>query len=86
MLIAEQTLSPQSELVDFLLTRPTPKQIIAFKLSDAAREYASELLARNRESQLSREERADLDQFLQLEILCGLLKAKARLMVKKHNG
>jgi hypothetical protein len=65
------------EVLDFLLTRPTPHDILAFKVSDAAQARLRLLLDKHREEALSATEEAELDLYEQLEHLMRLLKAKA---------
>ena len=66
-----------AEVLDFLLTRPTPQDIVAFKVSAAAQARIRTLLDKNREEALSDTEAAELDVYEQLEHLMILLKAKA---------
>ena len=66
-----------AEVLDFLLTRPTPHDILAFKVSDAAQARLRLLLDKNREETLSAPEEAELNIYEQLEHLMILLKAKA---------
>jgi hypothetical protein len=67
-----------AEVLDFLLTRPTPQDIIAFRVSPAAQARLRALLDKNREDELNAAEAAELDLYEQLEHLMLLLKAKAR--------
>jgi hypothetical protein len=66
-----------AEVLDFLLMRPTPHDILAFKVSDAAQARLQLLLDRNPEEALSAPEEAELDIYEQLEHLMILLKARA---------
>ncbi|PSN20819.1 hypothetical protein C7271_00380 [filamentous cyanobacterium CCP5] len=65
------------EVLDFLVTRPTSQDIIAFKVSPAAQNRLSSLLDKNREGSLSESEVAELDAYEQLEHLMLLMKARA---------
>ena len=65
------------EVIDFLMTRPTPQQIIAFKVSPEAQDRLSSLLDKNREGALTASEVAELDVYEQLEHLMILMKARA---------
>src|SRR5262245_61226980 len=65
------------EVLDFLLTRPTLHDILAFKVSDAAQARLRLLLDKNREETLSAPEEAEINIYEQLEHLMSLLKAKA---------
>ncbi len=48
------------EVLDFLITRPTPQDIAAFKVSPEAQEYLRSLLAKNRKGTLTDSEVAEL--------------------------
>ncbi|PAX45847.1 hypothetical protein [Brunnivagina elsteri] len=65
------------EVLDFLIKRPTPEEIIAFKVSAQAQKRLSELLEKNRSATLSSMELAELDVYEQLEHMMILLKARA---------
>lgn len=65
------------EVLDFLIKRPTPEEIIAFKVSARAQIHLQELLEKNRTGSLSQMELAQLDVYEQLEHLMILLKARA---------
>lgn len=69
-----------AEVLDFLLNRPTPQDIVAFKVSPAAQARLGELLDKNRADELSETEAAELDLYEQIEHLMILLKAKARAL------
>lgn len=71
--------TPQAylEVLDFLVTRPTPQDIIAFKVSPEAQDRRSTLLDKNREGILTEAEVAELDVYEQLEHLMILMKARA---------
>lgn len=65
------------EVLDFLIKRPTPEEIIAFKVSSQAQSRLEELLSRNRSTTLNSMELAELDVYEQLEHMMILLKARA---------
>jgi len=73
-----------AEVLDFLLTRPTPHDILTFKVSDAAQARLWLLLDKNREAALSATEEAELDIYEQLEQLMILLKAKAYTLASRQ--
>jgi hypothetical protein len=66
------------EMMDFLVSGPTPAQIIAFKVSPPAQARLEELLDKNRENDLTDDEAAELDGYAQLNHVLILLKAHAR--------
>nr|WP_199339856.1 hypothetical protein [Nostoc sp. FACHB-892] len=65
------------EVLDFLIKRPTPEEIIAFKVSSQAQMQLEALLEKNRSTSLTQMELAQLDVYEQLEHLMILLKARA---------
>jgi hypothetical protein len=71
------------EVLDFLLARPAPHDILSFKVSDAAQARLRLLLDKNREEALSATEEAELDIYEQLEHLMRLLKARAYALVSR---
>jgi hypothetical protein len=66
------------EMIDLLTSGPTADQLLAFKISDSAQERLEELLRKNREEELTAEERADLNTYLRLSEYLTKLKARAR--------
>ncbi len=66
------------EVIDFLMSQPTPEQIIAFKVSPTAQTRLETLLDKNREDELTDDELAELDTYEQINHLLILLRAYAR--------
>jgi hypothetical protein len=66
-----------NELLDYLVDKATPQEILAFKASPEAQAYAQDLLERQSEGRLSPEETQILEQMEQVERLMSVLKAKA---------
>lgn len=66
------------EVFDFLISAPTPEQIIAFKPSAALQARASELLERNRSAQLTGDEQRELAAFTQMNDFMSMMKIRAR--------
>jgi len=66
------------EIVDFIAAGTTPKAVISFRPSETAQERVADLLAREKESELSPAEKSELDHYMQLEHLMRLAKARAR--------
>jgi hypothetical protein len=75
----ERTYSPINEILDFLLTQPTPDQVVDLRASDTAQERLRYLLDGNRNATLNDAERAELEAYLQLDNLVSRLKVRARL-------
>lgn len=69
--------SVYQEIIDFLITSPTPEEITNFKVSLTSQERLQFLLEKNRESSLTNDEIAELNIYEQLENLMMLLKIRA---------
>jgi hypothetical protein len=65
------------EILDFLVEQIPAQSLADFKASDAARQRVWTLIAKERESGLLPEEKVELDDYLKLEHLVVLAKAKA---------
>lgn len=76
MAFASQT-SLFDEILDFLSSTPTPKAIIDFQPSGELQSYARGLLDKNRDGELSIEERHELDKFQRMNHFMTMLKARA---------
>jgi hypothetical protein len=66
------------EIVDFIAAGPSSEPVASFQPSGATRHHVSELVAREKSTGLSPEETLELDQYLQIEHLMRLAKARAR--------
>lgn len=69
-------------VTDFLGSAPTLEEIAAYRLPEALQARAHELLEKNRSGSLSDDERAEMEEFRQLDHILTLVKAKARLKLK----
>jgi cytochrome P450 len=69
------------ELVDFVARGVTPEDVANFRPSVEAQMRVADLLEKQRESQLTDEETAELNGFVELENILGLAKAKAQLIL-----
>lgn len=65
------------ELLEYLVKKVTPDEILAFQVSEAAQQRAEELTRRNNAGTLTPEETVELEQMLQFDGLVSVLKAKA---------
>ena len=65
------------ELIDFI-ARQSPSEVIAFRPSKEAHARLDELLDREECSDLTAEEKSELDHYLQLEHIMRMAKARAR--------
>jgi hypothetical protein len=59
--VSNDSLLIYQEMVDLPTSGSTAAQLLAFKISDSAQEHLEELLRKNREEELTAEERADLN-------------------------
>jgi hypothetical protein len=66
------------EFVDFLAKGTTPQGVLDFRPSDETKARVADLLHRQKTLSLSAEETAELNQYLQIEHLMRLAKARAR--------
>jgi hypothetical protein len=66
------------EIIRFLASGPKPQDIIAFRPSKAHVARSRELLAKNRERNLTPEEQAEIDEIEHINHLMILLKIEAR--------
>ncbi|MDX2042729.1 MAG: hypothetical protein SF097_16025 [Acidobacteriota bacterium] len=66
------------EIIDLLTSGPTPDQLLAFKISTAAQERLEELLDKNREEEITAEERAEINTYARLSEYLTKLKARVR--------
>ena len=78
ILFAMNTAKAYEEIVDFIAAGTTPRNVIAFRPSEAAQERVADLLRREKEGGLAPEEKSELDHYMQLEHLMRLAKAPAR--------
>ncbi len=69
------------ELIDFLAAGTTPQSLIAFKPSPITRDRVEELVRRQKTQETTPAENGELHQYLELEHLMRLAKARARLHV-----
>lgn len=64
-------------ILAFLAKNPAPQEILDFRLTPAMQERASDLLAKNRSGDLTGVESAELDEYVYINDLVSLLKARA---------
>lgn len=65
-------------ITDFLASEPTPQQIVDYLLPADLQERADDLAERNAEGQLTYEERAELETFINADQMFSLLKTKMK--------
>lgn len=66
-------------IADFLADDPTDEALLAYKLPDDLQNRVSHLLYLNRESELTCEQRHELDDFVYADNMISLLKTKIKL-------
>lgn len=66
------------EIVDFFAAGTTPEAVVAFRPSDEATGRVGGLVAKSKDGTISEEEQSELDDYLQLEHILILAKARAR--------
>jgi hypothetical protein len=71
---------PYEEIVEFIAGL-SPKEIIEFKPSEAARQRVWNLVEQQKASPLAPEDKTELDHYLEVEHLMRLAKARARQML-----
>ena len=76
MASAPSTLRAMEEIADFLAFGPSPEELLQFRPSPRTQARAEELLEKLKDGCLSVDERAELDQFEQVERLMRFVKAR----------
>jgi hypothetical protein len=66
------------EIVDFIAGGTTPRRVAQFEASKETKDRVADLIHRQKTTGLSPEETTELKQFLQLEHVMRLAKARAR--------
>lgn len=72
------TVKAYEEVVDFIAAGTTPQNVIAFRPSEESQARVADLLAREKNGELTPSEKSELDHYLQIEHLMRLAKARAR--------
>lgn len=65
------------EIIDFFASGTTPETLIDFQPSEVAKERVADLIFREKTSDLTNDEKVELDHYLTLEHLLRLAKARA---------
>jgi hypothetical protein len=66
------------EIIDFITSMPQPQQVLAYKPSTESQTRLEDLLEKQRNSVLNEAENKELEQFLLIEHLMRIAKARAR--------
>ncbi len=81
-----QNVNITDEVLSFLVSAPTPEQIIAFHASETAQERLRLLLDGNRNGTLTERERAELDEMSQIDHFFTLIKARAMKVLEDRQA
>lgn len=65
------------EVLDFLVSEPSPEAIIAYRAPDALQTHLDELLELNRQRSLTPDEQNDLEELLRFDDFVAALKIRA---------
>ena len=66
------------EMVDFIASSTTPRQVVDYRPSPEAQQRVSELLQKNSAGVLNDDEQTELDHYLELEHIFRMAKIRAR--------
>jgi len=66
------------ELIDFIAGGTTPETVLAFRPSESAQQRVAELVERAKDGSLPVEDESELEDYLQLEHIMIMAKARAR--------
>jgi hypothetical protein len=66
------------EIIDFIAAGTTPEAVVAFRPSKRVQERVAGLVERSKDGSISPEEQSELEDYLQLEHIMILAKARAR--------
>jgi hypothetical protein len=73
------------EIIEFIAAGTSPGSVIAFRPSEAVRKRVAELIYREKTGGISRDEKSELDHYMQLEHLMRLAKARAHGYVSNEH-
>jgi len=71
------TMNAYEEIVDFIAAGTSPDTIAAYQPSQTAKARVADLIFREKNDNLSMEEKSELDHYMQLEHIMRLAKARA---------
>lgn len=75
------TVKAYEEIIEFIAAGTTPDTVGSFRPSTATKTRVSELILQEKTTGLSSEEKSELDNYMQLEYLMRLAKARAHRYV-----
>jgi hypothetical protein len=71
------TTKAYDEIIDFIASGTTPQSVIDFKISEEAQEHLEDIVYKHKAGELTPEEKKQLDDFLAIEHIMILAKARA---------
>jgi hypothetical protein len=72
------TTKSYEEVIDFIAAGATPQAVVAFHPSESVQRRVAELVERSKEGSISAEDQSELEDYLQLEHIMIMAKARAR--------
>jgi hypothetical protein len=66
------------EIIDFIAAGTTPERVVAFRPSEIVKQRLIALIERSNDGSISTEEQSELEDYLQLEHIMIMAKARAR--------
>jgi hypothetical protein len=72
------TTKSYEEIIDFIAARSTPEAVVAFHPSESVEQRVAELVERSKAGKISAEDQSELEDYLQLEHIMIMAKARAR--------
>ncbi len=66
------------EIIDFIAAGTTPEAVVAFRPSVSVQERVTALVGRSKDGAITSEEQSELEDYLQLEHIMIMAKARAR--------
>jgi hypothetical protein len=77
-----RTSKSYDEIIDFIAAGTTPQKLIEFRPSQAVQSRVEELIRLSKDGIISADQQSELEDFLELEHLIILAKARARQLTK----
>ncbi len=71
------------EIIDFIAAGTTPEAVARFRPSLEAQQRVTDLIEREKDGQLTPDEKAELDHFMELEHILRMAKARARQILSR---
>jgi hypothetical protein len=72
------TTKSYEEIIDFIAAGTTPEAVVAFHPSDSVQQRVAELVGRSKDGSISADDQSELEDYLQLEHIMIMAKARAR--------